>query len=119
MNDQLTFKTAVKLAEAGFPKPTEPEFGQLYYSHAFGGDPARLYITKTINRDWTQWPTTYFAPSATDILALLDGWWLEKSGNQWCCMKIEGTDLTTAFTFFHHNPAEAVALAWLKTYSKQ
>ena len=133
MENIVSSKTAVKLKEAGFPQP-EPDFSQIWYNDdgtAFlvletfhhplayyawinerGGD--RLVIDNSV------FIKMYFAPTATDILRLLNGcdlqYWTPNEG-------VKGRfyldlEYGIAPQFFGENPAEVCAAAWLSLNAK-
>lgn len=106
--DIVTFETAKRLKDAGFPQPA-PAFGQFWYDdrgvlffvvESFDENPIPFngiwVIEKAgevihVNRGVFS-ESLIYAPSATDI---------------WICVSPEQKE------FIHDNPAEAAALAWL------
>lgn len=132
MNNIVSFETAKRLKEAGFPQP-EPEFGQFWYN---GSD--LLVVVKYLGaKEWIACPLSganwtrlfsaafqrpivfgepVFAPSATDILRELGpGFVLYfDSPGRWVLSENNPYGLCTN----HENPAEASAEAWLKLNEK-
>jgi len=122
----VSFETAVKLKEAGFPQP-EPKRGQIWwYPDDYNGDVYGVIITRntqcpecvhfdgefgsdTLSRQ--EFKDLAFAPTATDILVDL-GYNFSLSvlsdGNWFCDNQADESD-----AWQHENPAEACALAWL------
>jgi len=113
----VTFETAVKLKEAGFPQPT-PQRGQSWYNSAG----VEYIITLSENLGFCDYSTStsgmvwfgrglndgeIFSPTATDILQHLPGWALEYTETGWVCY-FHGFDDFVG----HRNPAEAAAEAW-------
>lgn len=104
----VTFETAKRLKEAGFPQPEQTVPGSAWFSGKtlwiMGASDAIL----PPHRWFAAIPT--FAPTATDILAQMLGWSLEYTENGWVCFEsILGghRDFTP-----NSNPAEACAEAW-------
>lgn len=132
MKDIVSYETAVRLKEAGFPQPT-PEAGQVWY-HGLLKKDAAVLIANFKTHDGSQPSSTlYFlngsgssivtkvaeesiyAPTATDILRELPSYSLFFSSltRQWV-----GAFDEMAITYNEHNPAEAAAEAWLKINEK-
>jgi len=96
----VTFETAKRLKEAGFPQP-EPEFGQVWYSP---NGAIRVIYIKTYD--------LVFAPSATDILKEIPFFGslsFEVYETRFEFRVWEGLKLIAK----NENPHEAAALAWL------
>lgn len=132
MKDIVTFETAVRLRDAGFPQPT-PEFGQKWYNPDYG-----LFVVGFIDAPYAHATIFYdsvscvfrknipnfsgcaFAPTATDILReLRDGSNIGIMGKRFLCYSPDfehGIDHPG--TPINDNPAEAVAEAWLKLNPK-
>jgi hypothetical protein len=122
--DIVSFETAKKLKEAGFPQP-EPAVGQVWYNEI--GFPSLLtrnmgegewrfvlLASGEVRFDLVDFGRTFFAPTATDILPLLgESYGLNCEGDGWQVfwMSSWGYEDTIAE---HANPAEACAAAWLK-----
>jgi hypothetical protein len=125
MKDIVTFETAVRLKEAGFPQPA-PEAGQFWYYIRFPDGTERKNVLCVLaheypyqdnlealpldggERIYNSRNTQVFAPAATDILREL-GPLFDLScdcGEFWCRDEKDW------------NPAEAVAEAWLKLNEK-
>lgn len=108
----VSFETAKRLKEAGFPQP-DYEFGQLWYSEderqqAFVGTGQmellrQHYVGKMV-----------FAPTATDILEQLGEYWtLRKRGaGNWIVAEQSHEERMVSHKI-HASPHEAAALAWL------
>jgi hypothetical protein len=136
MKNTASFETAMRLKEAGFPQP-EIETGQVWFNlHSAATligllDPCekglRYFYCHSLASGRSQriLPATddaFFAPTATDILYLLQKntrspfWWtLTPYSNEgkWGCIqfeRLEGKNIEIEM----HNPAEAAALAWLE-----
>lgn len=103
----VTFETAKRLAEAGFPQPS-PDYGQTWYTH--DGSPGSV----TSLSKWSD-NGEVFAPAATDILRELPGWNLcydtVIGWHVWFDDVAEWDYCEPPF-FKHENPAEAAAQAW-------
>ena len=131
MKDNVTFETAVRLKEAGFPQP-KPDFGQVWHNPDFG-----LFVVGAIiegaalifyedgdyifKKEVPFFQECAFAPTATDILRELPG----------CILSVEDfyRDTLVVGLFYevwktgrllsdHANPAESAADAWLKLNPK-
>lgn len=101
---QISFETAVRLKEAGFPRPA-PRDGQFWYTkHGRIG-------TVTDEAAWTD-NGEVFAPTATDILEHLPGWHLSFNSDGWKCWRGR-----VSFRGFD-NSAEATAAAWFQNGKK-
>lgn len=136
MNNTVTFETAVRLKEEGFPQP-EPEAGQFWcnqtgetyvvvyawgqevYLYPFGYSPqlntALLWREKR-EAFFVRWT---FDPTATDILQGLPNHCLFKDGSTcegFICYKIGKSPLGRQC---YDNPAEAAAAAWLAKNEKK
>ncbi len=128
MDNIVTFETAQRLKEAGFPQP-EPQSGQFWYNPEFGlfvvgplfGENGWYRIVfylnegRAFNKEMHFLPECVFAPTTTDILREMpDGCFIEKTN--------EGYNF--AFSRWYNmakntDPAEAAAEAWLKLREKQ
>lgn len=128
----VTFETAKRLAEAGFPQPT-PERGQIWLSEV-GAE----YLIQAVGQDGSvdySFGNAYpflcrhldadgciFAPTTTDIMRELPEYAVARhidyrgqSGEAWFCWDT----LDRHETFSHPtNPAEAAAMAWLHENKK-
>lgn len=129
MKNVTTSETAKTLAENGFPQPT-PEFGQVWYLSGkphvcIGHEGGGIYNFRSQEgmeeRTAVNYPTYFFAPTATDILEQLPGWAITKGGS----MKVWSVWLplfeppeSDEMEFHLRNPAEAGAEAWLKLNKK-
>lgn len=113
-------ETAKRLAEAGFPQPKLPQPGLVFYgnsnkrscivldsdlccSYKKNGD--RYFVEKY------KIENLVFAPTATDILAHLPGWYLTFSNGEWACLSFDDEG-SAPDSFVNDNPAEACAEAW-------
>ena len=134
----VSFETAKRLAEAGFPQPI-PQRGQTWiednYTHDRSGNHHLVLESRStmeafcISQDlflnyskWLDSELCIFAPTATDILRELPRYSLalllsyrHQTGEAWFCWDIDQTE-----TFFSHptNPAEAAAQAWFRENQK-
>jgi hypothetical protein len=132
MKDTVTFETAVRLKEAGFPQPT-PEAGQWWYNP--NGILFVVYLVHelvelhelgrrntSIGHYWEDWT---FAPTATDILRELSSDCVlgTKKLGGWICgsWRLISSDYMKFFVAGMHdeNPAEAAASAWLKLQEEE
>lgn len=112
----VSFETALRLKEAGFPQPEVIEKYAPFYLVKFpemGVGFARGFAVGHA------WPERYvYAPTATDILrmipgAALDFWKLDDSDDGSFYIHIEDhTNFRDRF-FYHKNSAEVAAAAWL------
>lgn len=119
MNNYVTFKTAVKLEEAGFPRPEKASFGNVFYdkrgneivivnaapaakvTYVVKGE-AICYSKPSIPKKWI------FAPTAADILEKFSGVDLVVcSADRWEVW------LSRNLCSAEENPAEASATAWM------
>ena len=128
MNNIVTFETAKRLKEAGFPQP-EPATGQHWYRQSGGiayidfvdSDGEVFALLNGEVKGCQNFESAIFAPSATDILREMQkrtrkwfSWILTppyKTATTWRCYgfeKEEGAD----FYVEHENPAEACAPSW-------
>ena len=124
MKNIVTFETAQRLKEAGFPQP-EPERGQVWYNETgeeyfitnTGGACVDYacgdywYVDRSLSADGC-----VFAPTATDILQNLpiqyEMYYSEREG---CFFTHCRSDDGFIVPFYYHiNPAEAAAAAWLE-----
>jgi hypothetical protein len=140
--DIVTFETAKRLKEAGFPQP-EFATGQMWYNQygaitflskkevAEEGTHVYFFCISVVSgrtdRIVPIHDGAFFAPSATDILREMQkctrkwfSWILTppyKTATTWRCYgfeKEEGAD----FYVEHENPSEACAINWLKIFGK-
>ena len=138
MKDTVTFETAARLKEAGFPQPT-PEAGQWWYNPDYGifltgklspydGRERHIYYPDTGNvffKNQVLFPDCVFAPTATDILRELSSDCVlgTKKLGGWICgsWRLISSDHMKFFVAGMHdeNPAEAAAEAWLKLHDKK
>ena len=138
MKDTVTFETAARLKEAGFPQPT-PEAGQWWYNPDFGpflvgklwmvdGRLRNIFYPdtgKVVNKEIRLFPDCVFAPTATDILRGLSSDCVlgTKKLGGWICgsWRLISADHMRFFVAGMHdeNPAEAAAEAWLKLHNKK
>ena len=120
----VTFETAKRLADAGFPQPL-PQRGQVWFLE--GGMP--LVVTSKSDAidmhlcDYVVGGSMYiyrylndgevFAQTATDILQHLPGWNLSKIEDGWrAWFGIFPKKGYSPGVFTNENPAEAAAEAW-------
>ncbi len=134
MKDIVTFETAVRLKEAGFPRPL-PQAGMFGYNDA-GHLFVRTHDGHTSNNRYgsvllnggndnitlskNDFKFVVFAPTATDILRELSSDCVlgTKKLGGWICgsWRLISSDHMKFFVAGMHdeNPAEAAASAWLK-----
>lgn len=103
MLDIVSFETAKKLKEAGFP---QPEYVALGFGYTDDG--TRFYIEEC------RFPMggvngMYFAPTATDILRQIPGADLKWNGSTFVCKYRGKVD--------DANPAECAAKMWFKIFA--
>lgn len=119
----VTFETARRLAEAGYPQPKKPQIGQTWI-FSFLPDTALMIgsqIEGPIPWHGLFHATETFLPTATDILAHLPGWNLAfTTVSRWICYWEDIDGNVTEF-IGHENPAEAAAEAWFfeQTHAKE
>jgi len=109
----VTFETAKRLKDAGFPQP-ETCFGQVWYLN----HNERPVLIGSAEGTITQGQERVFAPSATDILKVFsnDGYdspllyWRPINGMWVCDFDVQ--------TFDRENPAEACGAYWLSIHEK-
>ena len=142
MKDIVSFETAKRLKEAGFP---QPEFGrgQWWYRNRpdevpkFQNNPIALMVLGRANKRTVFWSgygrvcESYwdkegypfvFAPTATDIIRGFDQYHVSK----WLTLGFEEANgnfeaypaSNPRYIFLSSNPAEACAEAWLKLNKK-
>ena len=139
--DKVTPETAIALKDAGFPQPKQPKFGDFFYM-----DNETLMFQREIPRKgFLSWEflncepeedgfysaelaehnshTFTFAPTATDIMKKLGRgyvlWHEDKPNVGWFC-RLTGTfSIEAGWPFYHQNPAEAAAQAWLHKNKKR
>ena len=113
----VTYETAVRLKEAGFPQP-RPQLYQAWYWFDAGVRSALPYI---LTRSYSKiGEGDVFAPTADDILRELPGFaicYLEDfAANMVFCVFLRRHP--EQFPTHHENPAEACALAWIEFHKK-
>ena len=143
MTQHVTFETAARLKDAGFPQPEQPQRGQVWYT-CFGQTMLVIYERKDrcdyhlLEKDRVYFDRIFengevFAPTAVDILEQLpECFSLEKCGSSFnCCgdreymrdcpvwwpLDIEHRE-DGSIEFINDNPAEACAKAWLTINKK-
>ncbi len=132
MKNTVTFETAQRLKNAGFPQPM-PEAGQVWYANDVNMRVSIVHVSgRAVNHVNQGYMLIYntpirefktdcvFAPTATDILAQMpDGYSLVKfSGNLFVCTNDQLRIVAEFKYVLSDNPAEAAALAWLKLNEK-
>lgn len=91
MNNTVTFETAARLKEAGFPQP-EPQPGQFWYRqsgqllfvqylHGYGAQMVVVDLPKEVDWHFVAFEHLTFAPTATDIMEHLPKKMLYKEKN--------------------------------------
>lgn len=123
MIDVVTFETAKRLKDAGFPQPEFAKYGMSTYD-LYDNGRRHLYGSMADMKLFEHW---IFAPSATDILPKLytgvnDGteWSIVFRGKNWSCVKRQWTERGQSVSAWYdaENPAEACAAAWLSIHEK-
>ena len=123
MKDIVSFETAKRLKEAGFPQHISNN--DCWYAangdcflQWHGGDiwiGGEMPITREVD-------APFFAPTATDILVRLPdltALYKWRHENVWCVdYQTQDPPLLTGTPHRHKNPAEACAEAWLKLNKK-
>ena len=106
----VSFETAKKLKEAGFPQPAQC-MGQWWYNPkgyrtltAF--DDSYADMAKLVMDEYV------YAPTATELLP--EDWLLMREGPNWICQHFEDSHKYV----IDDNPAETAALAWLYVNKK-
>lgn len=135
MKDIVSYETAVRLKEAGFPQPT-PEAGQMWYYTRFPDGTAKKNVLCILAHEYPYQDnlealpldggericnprnTQIYAPTATDILRELNFHHLRPLfGHKWAIHN--HYELGDSFEICtNENPAEAAAEAWLKINEK-
>lgn len=126
----VTFETAVKLKEAGFPQPSFAPL-QWWYSPAeqlllacsFEKKPAAQSPYRFIDQTrpdspdfWASIKSFCYAPTAPDILKDAKGLYLSPMMHDDWGVFVAGSREMVGY--HHENPAEACAEAWLKINKK-
>ena len=112
--DIVSFETAKKIKEAGFPQPHPGDF-QFWYVE---DNKNKWEVTVIVKCGGIQeailnvYGSRIFAPTATDILMLLSStrFYFDK------IWRVHWFRYNTVDEFKHEDPAEACALAWLAGY---
>ena len=122
----VSFETAKRLKEAGFPKP-RPDEGQIWYNAAgimyvitYSYGKTCDYVVRGSNNVWLERGLNdgeVFGPTATDIMQHLPGWSLMFTETGWICFPSKYWFGKPDFS--SSNPAEAAAEAWFFEKSKQ
>ena len=141
----LSFETAVRLKDAGFPQPA-PQFGQLWYDEdqdviavVGAGDPwdddahgvfqlvwsvaksSADGVFETNNVEMAKWA---YCPTDSDLLKALGQkyvLWFDESPkvSQWFCAETGNLPSEAGRPFGGKSPAEACAEAWLAMKARQ
>jgi hypothetical protein len=129
MKDIVTFETAKRLKEAGFPQP-EQRIWQVWYN-AFGHGCLIVWAEHSTKRfavfnmaenvriDLPSFDLYTFAPTATDILEQeeMSNCSLYRHFSKWC---VKNQFHFMEFDLYENdNPAEAAAAAWLQIHEKK
>lgn len=115
MQNIVSFETAKRLRDAGFPQPNV-ERGQSWYNREgslqiIAHDPTYPKEFNSLIREHA-W---IFAPTATDILRSLPGYNLAfATENGWHCFFMSIDGVIYAENSHKDNPAEAAAIAYLE-----
>lgn len=131
MKDILSYETAVRLKESGFPQPS-PEAGQVWHydrqtsliiTFAYSTGQIDFATIGGITKSLVELPDhCVFAPTATDILRELPPLVFElfySRRNQDFLVQKRSDDDNPLYCFDSENPAEATAEAWLKLNDKK
>ena len=138
MKNTVTFETAVRLKEAGFPQPV-PDFGQTWLAEKetiiLGGKskafPTRRLCVSEGNSDLVftdEWisENMVFAPTVIGILEQLPQEarlyrFSANSSEQWVLQRMDGSSffMSSAPPRIHSSPHEAAALAYLETKNQK
>ena len=143
MKDIVSFETAKRLKEAGFPQPEEFSVGDWWWAmivrdeHSEFSYPynERFFLRACVEKGRLEVVVQtngcgvsleedycYFAPTATDILVRLPdltALYKWRHENVWCVdYQTQDPPLLTGTPHRHKNPAEACAEAWLKLNKK-
>ena len=120
----VSFETAVKLKEAGFPQPA-PKFGDVVFhrskktkhvviGHEGGG--VFVFRGEFDHQDRERGDSYVSAPTAADILKVAKGLYLSPiMHDDWGVFVVGSREMVG---YHHENPAEACAEAWLKINKK-
>ena len=116
----VTFETAKRLGEAGFPQPEHEHDKERFW---YQRDGSLIFLGHTVDDHCEPIEGgSYFAQTATDILRELPEYaialhieYRAEGGEAWFCWDT----LDRAKTFSHPtSPAEAAAMAWLSQNAK-
>ena len=106
----VSFETAKKLKEAGFPQPEMDIVAGISFwpEGTFFYDGDSLQVSGCIS--WAE--HHIYAPTATELLP--EDWLLMREGPNWICQHFEDSHKYV----IDDNPAETAALAWLYVNKK-
>lgn len=110
----VSFETAKKLKEAGFPQPEKYQPGMVAYYELAGGENQWSLLTpaETLLTNDDVGEVIAYAPTATELLP--EDWLLMREGPNWICQHFEDSHKYV----IDDNPAETAALAWLYVNKK-
>lgn len=117
----VSYETAVRLKEAGFPQP-KPMFYQLWYSPNGESEIRLPYYISPLFGGASMIYNSVFAPTADDILHQLPDFALyygkDDNGNMIFSVFDTLRRIPDQYPTHHGNPAEAAALAWFEFNEK-
>ena len=120
----VSYETAVRLKEAGFPQP-KPMFYQLWYSPNGESEIRLPYYISPLFGGASMIYNSVFAPTAPDILRELGSSFsmFFREEDKVFEPERESVFIVTCDSLFvkpniHENPAEAAALAWFEANGK-
>ncbi len=115
----VAHETARRMKDAGFPQPN-PDEGQIWYNAAgtmyvvtYSYGKTCDYVVRGSNNVWIERGLNdgeVFAPTATDIMQHLPGWYLSFENGIWICSLQEDEFILAEYR--NSNPAEAAAEAF-------
>lgn len=109
----VTFETAKKLKEAGFPQPNPVgDYWYIEHSTKDGGPPFSIARGEFLVHNPEYINDAIYAPTATELLP--EDWLLMREGPNWICQHFEDSHKYV----IDDNPAETAALAWLYVNKK-
>ena len=125
-----THETSQKIKDAGFPQPPF-SVGQIWYNQSgikyliTGGEGLLVFVKRIDAENWSRplpifnWEGWSYAASATELLP--DNYHLMTQAKKWYCRlpHFDGKEFQDYYPiFYHENPAEAAAFAFLFTNNK-
>lgn len=110
----VTKQTAHKLAAAGYPQPnTVGGCSAWYLPESSGGNFISAATAPTILPRFSSFPGAIYAPNVVELLEAMSGrCLLSHTSGKWEA-HLRANDLLYGMNFYHENPAEALAEAYL------